>query len=51
MIKYCIKVFDSEDRLKYQIVVPKEELHFHLEAMSAFGTVKAFVLDDNEKLM
>lgn len=49
MLKYCIKVFDSEDRLIYQLIVPKDELYFHMDNMSSYGCVKVFCIDEDDK--
>ena len=48
MLKYCLKVFDSEGNLKMQIIVPKEELMFHVDNLSSYGTVKGFVIDESD---
>lgn len=51
MLKYCLKVFNSEGNLIMQVIVPKEELSFHLDNLSSYGIVKGFIIDgeDNER--
>lgn len=49
MIKYCLKVFDSEDRLIMQVIVPKEELMFHLDNLHIYGVVKGYVINEDSE--
>ena len=51
MIKYCLKVFDKNNELCTQLIVPMEELMNYIEYLKQYGTVKGFVIEmqDNEK--
>ena len=51
MLKYCLKVFDKENELFMQLIVPKDELMNYVEDLRKYGTVKGFVIDesDNER--
>lgn len=51
MNKYCLKVFDKNNELCMQLIVPKVELMNYIEDLKTYGTVKGFVIDeqDNER--
>lgn len=51
MLKYCLKVFDKNNDLCMQLIVPKEELMNYIEDLKQYGIVKGFVIDeqDNER--
>ena len=47
MFKYCLKVFDFDDCLKMQIIVPVDELFENLEKLSSYGTVKGYIINED----
>lgn len=46
MLKYLIRVFNPDDTLLLQVVVPADNLWDSLENAHTLGTVKAVILDE-----
>lgn len=50
MLKYCLKVFDTDNNLIMQFIVPCDDLLKVINDIKEFGTVKGFILDDESEV-
>ena len=52
MLKYCIKIFNDENELLMQFIVPAPNLMNFVEELKQYGIVKVFIIDeqDNERI-